>query len=79
MSDIDKSPSETANQVQDAFLNTVKTKRVTVNLFLANGVKLQGRVVDFDRFSILFTTTDKTQEKTQLVFKANVATIMPVD
>lgn len=65
--------SEKSPNIQDVFLNTLRKKRVSVTIFLANGVKLQGNITAFDNFSILL----RRGPQLQLVYKHTVATIVP--
>lgn len=57
--------------IQDAFLNTVRREREAVTIYLMNGAKLTGRIKSFDKFSILLESG--TQE--QLIFKHAISTI----
>ena len=57
--------------IQDAFLNTVRRERTSVTLYLLNGAKLLGRIRSFDKFSVLLESG--TQE--QLIFKHAISTI----
>jgi host factor-I protein len=57
--------------IQDAFLNTVRREKTTVTLYLLNGAKLMGRIKSFDKFSLLLESG--TQE--QLIFKHAISTI----
>ena len=59
--------------VQDVFLNHVRKNKVSLTVFLLNGVKLQGLVTWFDNFSILL----KRDGHSQLVYKHSISTIMP--
>jgi host factor-I protein len=59
--------------IQDAFLNTVRREKTTVTIYLLNGAKLLGRIKSFDKFSVLLESG--TQE--QLIFKHAVSTISP--
>ncbi|WP_043366695.1 RNA chaperone Hfq [Belnapia sp. F-4-1] len=59
--------------VQDLFLSQLIKTGAQVTVFLANGVKLQGKVVAFDRFSLALTRSGYTQ----LVYKHAVSTVMP--
>ena len=59
--------------LQEIFLNQIRKEKVSVTLFLVNGVKLQGIVTWFDNFSILL----KRDTHIQLVYKHSVSTIMP--
>ena len=45
--------SEKSQNVQDVFLNKIRKEKMTVTVFLVNGVKLQGIVTWFDNFSML--------------------------
>jgi RNA chaperone Hfq len=44
---------EKAQNLQDIFLNTVRRNKVSVTVFLVNGVKLQGVITWFDNFCVL--------------------------
>ena len=57
--------------IQDAFLNTVRRERDAVTIYLMNGAKLSGRIKSFDKFSVLLESG--TQE--QLIFKHAISTI----
>ena len=57
--------------IQDAFLNTVRRDKAMVMVYLVNGAKLSGRIRSFDKFSILLEAG--TQE--QLIFKHAISTI----
>jgi len=57
--------------IQDAFLNTVRRERSTVTIYLISGTKLTGRIRSFDKFSILLESS--AQE--QLIFKHAISTI----
>src|SRR5258705_12653822 len=57
--------------IQDAFLNTVRRDKTTVTVYLLNGAKLLGRIRSFDKFSVLLESG--TQE--QLIFKHAISTI----
>ncbi|MFV0431403.1 MAG: RNA chaperone Hfq [Alphaproteobacteria bacterium] len=66
--------TEQHNQnVQDVFLNQVRKSKLSVTIFLVNGVKLQGVISWFDNFSILL----RRDGLSQLVYKHAVSTIMP--
>jgi len=59
--------------VQDVFLNKIRKEKMSVTVFLVNGVKLQGVVTWFDNFSLLL----KREASVQLVYKHAISTIMP--
>jgi host factor-I protein len=58
--------------IQDAFLNTVRREKTTVTIYLVNGAKLTGRIRSFDKFSILLDSGSHDQ----LVFKHAISTIL---
>lgn len=57
--------------IQDAFLNTVRREKTTVVIYLINGAKLTGRIRSFDKFSLLL----ESGAHEQLVFKHAISTI----
>jgi host factor-I protein len=57
--------------IQDAFLNTVRREKATITIYLLNGAKLTGRIRSFDKFSILF----EAGSQEQLVFKHAISTV----
>jgi host factor-I protein len=57
--------------IQDAFLNTVRREKTTVMIYLVNGAKLTGRIRSFDKFSLLL----EAGSHEQLVFKHAISTI----
>ena len=59
--------------LQDAFLNHVRKQKISVTVFLINGVKLQGVITWFDNFCILL----RRDGQSQLVYKHAISTIMP--
>ena len=60
------------HSLQDPFLNALRRQRVPVNIYLTNGIKLQGHVAAFDQYVVLLKNNTK-----QMVFKHAVATIVP--
>lgn len=59
--------------VQDVFLNKVRKEKMSVTVFLVNGVKLQGMITWFDNFSMLL----RRESHVQLIYKHAISTIMP--
>ena len=57
--------------IQDAFLNTVRREKTTVVVYLLNGAKLTGRIRSFDKFSVLL----ESGSHEQLIFKHAISTI----
>ncbi len=65
-------PNDKQN-LQDAFLNNIRKNKISVTIFLVNGVKLQGVVTWFDNFCVLL----RRDGQSQLVYKHAISTIMP--
>jgi len=59
--------------LQDAFLNQVRKSKISITIFLINGVKLQGVITWFDNFCVLL----RRDGQSQLVYKHAISTIMP--
>lgn len=57
--------------IQDAFLNTVRREKTPVVIYLLNGAKLMGRIRSFDKFSVLL----ESGSQEQLIFKHAISTI----
>jgi host factor-I protein len=60
--------------IQDAFLNTVRREKTTVTVYLVNGAKLNGRIRSFDKFSVLL----ESGSHEQLIFKHAISTISQI-
>ena len=65
-------PADKQN-LQDAFLNNIRKNKISVTIFLVNGVKLQGVVTWFDNFCVLL----RRDGQSQLVYKHAISTVMP--
>ncbi len=65
--------SERVQNLQDKFLNKVRKEKMSVTVFLVNGVKLQGIITWFDNFSMLL----RRDSHAQLIYKHAISTIMP--
>ena len=59
--------------LQDVFLNQLRKSKISVTIFLINGVKLQGMITWFDNFCVLL----RRDGQSQLVYNHAVSTIMP--
>ncbi|MDD9911010.1 MAG: RNA chaperone Hfq [Ahrensia sp.] len=64
---------EKQQNLQDAFLNNVRRNKISLTIFLVNGVKLTGIVTWFDNFCLLL----RRDGNSQLVYKHAISTIMP--
>ena len=62
-----------SQNVQDDFLNNIRQNKISVTVFLVDGVKLQGLITWFDSFSLLL----RRDGHTQLIYKHAISTIMP--
>ena len=65
--------ADKAQNLQDTFLNHVRKNKISLTIFLINGVKLQGVVTWFDNFCVLL----RRDGQSQLVYKHAISTIMP--
>jgi host factor-I protein len=66
--------SEKSQNVQDVFLNYLRKNKAPVTVFLMNGIKLQGIIDWFDKFSVVL----RRDRHSQLVYKSTIATIAPM-
>ena len=66
--------SEKSQNVQDVFLNYLRKNKAPVTVFLMNGIKLQGIVDWFDKFSVVL----RRDRQSQLVYKRTISTIVPM-
>ncbi len=58
--------------LQDSFLNELRKEKVTVSIFLVNGIKLHGVVDSFDQYVVMLKNSI-----TQMVYKHAISTIVP--
>ncbi len=65
-----KAPPAQPN-VQDAFLNQARRDRVSVQIQLMDGTRLEGRIRNFDRFAVVV----EVDGSDSLIFKHAIATI----
>jgi host factor-I protein len=66
--------SEKAPTVQDVFLTHLRARKTPVTIFLMNGIKLQGVVDWFDRYSVVL----RRDGHSQLIYKSTISTIVPL-
>jgi host factor-I protein len=57
--------------IQDAFLNQARRDRASVQIHLMDGVSLEGRIKNFDRFAVIV----EHEGSDLLIFKHAIATI----
>ena len=60
--------------IQDAFLNTIRREKAVVTIYLLSGAKLLGKIRSFDKFSVLL----ESGSQEQLIFKHAISTITVV-
>jgi host factor-I protein len=58
--------------LQDPFLSVLKKTKIPVAIFLVNGIKLQGRIENFDDAVIILDNSVK-----QMIYKHAVSTVVP--
>ncbi len=58
--------------LQDTFLNQLRKEKVSLTIFLMNGVRLKGVIKSFDNFVVLLKDTSQ-----QLIYKHAISTIVP--
>lgn len=61
----------TAQNIQDAFLNSARRERINVVIHLLQGSTLSGRIKSFDKFSVLLDVGGQDV----LIFKHSISTI----
>ena len=61
----------TAQNIQDAFLNSARREKVTVVIHLLQGSTLTGRIKSFDKFSVMLDVGGQDV----LIFKHAISTI----
>lgn len=65
-------PTEKRQDLQDAFLSTLRKEQVPVSVFLVNGIKLTGIIEDFDAYVMLLTNGI-----TQMLYKHAISSVVP--
>jgi host factor-I protein len=66
-------PNTRTHNLQDVFLNSARTSRQLVTVFLVNGFQLRGTVTGFDNFTVVLDS----EGKQQLIYKHAISTIIP--
>lgn len=65
--------SKQQKNLQDLFLNAARKDKISITVYLMNGVPIKGRVLSFDNFTILI----EVEKKQNLIYKHAVSTILP--
>lgn len=58
--------------LQDPYLNALRKEKISVSIYLVNGIKLQGQIESFDQFVILLKNN-----VSQMVYKHAISTVVP--
>ena len=58
--------------IQDSFLNTARKEKIPVTIYLLSGVKLNGKIRSFDKYSVILDTSNQEQ----LIFKHAISTVV---
>ena len=61
-----------AQNIQDSFLNTARKDKIPITIYLLSGVKLNGRIRSFDKYSVVLETSNQEQ----LIFKHAISTVV---
>lgn len=61
--------------LQDRFLNIVRTKKIEVKVYLVNGFQTKGIVRSFDNFTVLL----ESGKQQTLIYKHAISTILPAE
>lgn len=61
--------------LQDRFLNIVRTKKIEVKVYLVNGFQAKGIVRSFDNFTVLL----ESGKQQTLIYKHAISTILPAE
>lgn len=65
--------AEKKPRLQETFLNKLRKERIRCDIYLVNGVKLEGKIKYFDNFTILL----KEGPREVLVYKHAITTVAP--
>ena len=60
------------SSLQDPFLNALRKEKISISVYLVNGIKLGGYIEAFDQFSIVLKNNVN-----QMVYKHAISTIVP--
>ena len=59
------------SSIQDTFINQLRKDRAFVTIYLVTGIRLTGKIRNFDKFTVILE--NKNQE--QMIFKHAISTI----
>lgn len=58
--------------LQDEYLNRIRSSASVVTVFLLNGFQMKGTIIDFDKYVVLI----KVDDKEQLIYKHAISTFV---
>ena len=61
--------------IQEDFLGNIRDNKISVTVFLVNGVKLQGIITGYNDVALLL----RRDGHTQLIYKPAISTVMPAE
>lgn len=61
-----------STHLQEAFLDQLCEDKISVSIYLLNGIKLQGLIESYDQYVIVLTGSEP-----QLIYKHSISTIVP--
>lgn len=61
-----------SNSIQDHIINQARRNGQTVTIFLVSGMKINGKIVGFDGFTILI----EFNKRQQMIYKHAISTIV---
>ena len=60
------------HDLQEIFLSEVSKKKISISIYLLNGIKLQGHIESFDQYVLVLSGSTP-----QLIYKHAISTIVP--
>ncbi|NLP52069.1 RNA chaperone Hfq [Bacillus sp. RO1] len=60
--------------IQSAFLNEIRRKKIPISLTLKNGKIIKGQLTNFDEYTIVLNTKNYQQ----MYYKSQIMTIVPL-
>jgi host factor-I protein len=63
---------KSSQNIQDSFLNNARKEKTSVTIYLLGGVRLNGRIKSFDKYSLIL----ESNSQEHLVFKHAISTVV---
>jgi host factor-I protein len=63
---------KSTQNIQDSFLNNARKEKTSVTIYLLGGVRLNGRIKSFDKYSLILESSSQEH----LVFKHAISTVV---